>query len=113
MSNLDNALLRITLTLAVAVEQHLFVEADGTLPAADGHALGVTETEGSSGAAVAVAVIGVVAVTAGEALSAGDPLKVTAAGTVVANVNAKVTVARALEDASASGDQIRCLLIAN
>ena len=113
MSDLDSALQRITITLAATVDEHLYVEADGTLPAAGKPALGVACTAGKSGDDVAVAIYGVVPITAGGEVALGAALKVTAAGKVVTATTGKVTVARALEAAAEDGDIIRCLLIPN
>ncbi len=111
MSDLDNATQRTTIKLAATVGEHIYIEADGTLPSANGRALGVVHTAGKSGDHVAVA--GIVPVTAGAAVAVGAALKVTAAGKVITHTSGTERVAHALEAATKDGDLIRCLLIAN
>lgn len=108
------SLLALTVNAAGALNPHRFVGHDGNTAVAAGNALGVARTAAAIGEDLAVDVIGTAIVEAGGAISAGAEIEVGADGVAVTK-NAGVTVARIApgESASAAGELIEVLLIAN
>ena len=105
-------LLKLTVTaLAATLEGH-FVTVTGASPSAGGHALGVAYMDADAGQEVSVSVIGTVAAVADAAIPIDSLVQVTATGKVVAHTSG-VAVGRSLTAASAAGDEIELLLIAN
>lgn len=107
-----NPLLTLTAIATAALAAERFVTAAGAYPAAGANAFGVTNTSAASGARVAVDVIGTTVVTAGAAIAANAYLQVGPTGKAVTRTTG-VTVAQALQAASADGDRIEVLLISN
>ena len=106
-------ILSLSLTLAADVDAELLVSAAGALPTAGGHALGVTYFAGTSGALTTVTTLGVVNVTAGAAVTAGDAVMATAAGKAIKRTTGNTVVGRAITAAKADGDAFLVHLIAN
>lgn len=104
------------LTLSVAAAAAVVAETFGTLTGATasaaGNAQGVFRTDAASGEQVPLDCLGTAVVKAGGAFSAGDELEVGADGKAVVQ-SAGVTVARALEEATADGDRVEVFLIPN
>ena len=109
----EQPILRDTVRLAADTAADLFVEVDGSLPAAGANAYGPTYMGGKTGEAVAVTTLGIATVTAGAAIARGVGVMVTAAGKVITHAGNAPVVARALEAAAADGDRIRAHLIPN
>jgi hypothetical protein len=105
-------LLTLTAIATAILAAERFTTAAGAYPAAAANAFGVTNTNAAIGDRVAVDVIGTTVVTAGAPITAGAYLQVGADGKAVPRV-AGVTVAQALQAASADGDRIEVLLISN
>lgn len=94
-----NAVLNISVVAAVALSAGQLVTLDGNIASATTEAHGVVLTDAKAGDLVAVTVLGTAAVQAAEAVSAGQPLKVAANGTVAVASGADKVVAIATEDA--------------
>ncbi|MGN7832656.1 capsid cement protein [Pseudoxanthomonas sp. 22568] len=105
-------LLALSIAATAAVLQERFVSAAGAPAAPAGNALGASETDAAIGQIFTVNAIGTAIVTAGGAIAKGAAIEVGAAGKAVTK-NAGITVARALQAASADGDRIEVLLIQN
>lgn len=106
-----------TLTLTVqaggALTANRFVTGAGAAPAANGRALGVTRTSaGVAGDLVPVDVQGTTQVEASAAIAADAAVATTADGRAV-TFSTGTTVARAIGAATAAGQLIEVLLIAN
>lgn len=106
------SILTLSILAAAAIAAEHFVTATGAVATAAGNAIGTSVTDANDGDLFAVDVLGTSVVTAGGAFSEGDYLEVGANGTAV-ELAAGVAVAIALQDASASGDRVEVLLIAN
>lgn len=104
-------ILTLTFTATAALKAERLVTAAGAYPAAGGHAVGVSTTDAASGALLAVDVLGVSAVIAGDAIAAGAYVQAGADGKVVTHAGGKA-VGIAL-DAAADGDRLRVLLVPN
>lgn len=104
------------LTLAIAAAAVLtaerFIKSDGTVAAAAGNALGVTESDAAIGDQVPVIALGTAVVTAGGAIALGARVEVGATGKAVTKA-AGVAVGVALQAAAADGDRIEVFLIPN
>ncbi len=110
----ENPILRLTLPIATAGAAGRFVDLTGALPTADENAAGPTYMKTSTAKeAAAVTVLGVATGIAGAAIAAGAALKVTAAGKLITHTANTVVVARALEAATADGDELAVLVIPN
>lgn len=105
-------LLTLTIAAAAAITAERFVGHDGNPAAAAGNTLGVARSEAETGEDFPVDVLGTAVVEAGGAIAVGGAVEVGTAGKAAAQ-SAGVTVARALEEATADGDRIEVLLIAN
>lgn len=106
------SLLTLTLTAAAALTANRFVTHAGAVPAAGANVVGVTRSAAASGYATPVDVIGTAIVEASAAIAVGAAIETTNDGRAV-TWSTGVTVARALQAATAAGDLIEVLLIAN
>lgn len=106
------SLLAVSVTAATALLPERFVTAAGTYATAGGHADGATAIPAVKGALVAVDVLGTTVVTAGGAIAQHAYVQVGSDGKAVTRTTG-VAVGRALQAASADGDRIEVLLIAN
>lgn len=105
-------ILALTVTAAAALTEHRFVLQTGLACGANGAAIGVAQTDAASGDAVAVTVLGTAIIDAGAAVTVGANLESDSLGRAVTASNGPV-LARALEAASAAGDKIEVLVMAN
>lgn len=112
MAASSTSILVLTVTAAASITAGRAVTAAGAVSTAAGNALGIAQTDASSGDPVPVNVIGTAVATAGAAITAGAAVEVGTAGKVVTR-SAGVTIGRALTAAAADGDQIEILLINN
>ena len=111
---LETPILRRTIAAGAALAAQRFVKADGTYPAAGGHALGVTYTEAADGERVAVTTLGIVPVeTTAAAVAIDTRLKVDATGKVLAHSGADTVVGVALEAVPAAGGTILVHIVPN
>lgn len=106
------AVLSLSVLASATITNQTFVTVAGATATAAGNALGVSRSDASSGDYVTVDVIGTAAVTAGAAVAAGAAVEVGSGGKAVTHASG-VTVGRALTAATADGDTIEVLLIAN
>lgn len=102
----------LPVTAAAAITAGRAVTAAGAVASAAGNALGIAQTDGSTGDLVPVNVLGTAVATAGAAITAGAAVEVGSSGKVVTK-SSGVTIGRALTAAAADGDQVEILLIAN
>jgi hypothetical protein len=107
------AVLTLTVAATGTLVANRFVTKAGAQTGADGYAIGVCRTAASSGDKVAVDALGVVAVEAGAAVSAGDTLKADSSGRGITWATSGAKIGIALEAAGAAGDLISVLLIPN
>lgn len=112
MSAQSIAVLTLTLAATAQVTAERFVGFDGAPATAAGPAAGVSRTDALAGDDFPVDVIGTAVVEAGGAIDEGGEIEVGADGKAAAQ-SAGVTVARALQEATADGDRIEVLLIGN
>jgi hypothetical protein len=107
------SLLTLTVTAASALAACRFVTQDGAYPAAGAAAFGVTRSSaGGAGDLVPVDVQGTAIAESGAAIAKDAPLMVDATGRVVPlTVGSKSPVGRAMEAATAAGQQIEILLV--
>ena len=105
--------LTLTVVAAGALAAARFVNQAGAYPAAGAAAFGVTRTSAdAAGDVVPVDVQGTTIVEAGAAISFDAPLMVDAQGRAVPlTVGSKSPVGRAMEAATAAGEQIEILLV--
>jgi len=106
------ALLTLAATAAAAITAERFVGHDGNVATAAGNTLGVSRSDAATGEDFPVDVIGTTVVEASGAIAVGGAIEVGTAGKAAAQ-SAGTTVARALQEATADGDRIEVLLIAN
>ena len=106
------AILTLTEVAAATITEGQAVAVGGTVAAAGGNALGIAGADASAGESVPVVVLGTAQATAGAAVSKGAALEVNGSGQLITATTGTV-VGRALEAASAAGDTIEVLLIAN
>lgn len=107
------ATLTLTVAAAGALTANRFVTGAGAAPSANGRALGVTRTSAAAaGDLVPVDVQGTTLVEASAAIAVDDAVATTANGRAV-TFSTGATVGRALTAASAAGQLIEVLLIAN
>lgn len=104
--------LTLTVTASVALTADRFVAHGGGLPGAGGNTLGVARSDAAAGAAAPVDVLGTGVVEASAAIAAGAKIEALADGRAVTQ-SSGVTVARALQAATAAGQRIEVLLIPN
>ncbi len=109
---MNTSLLTLTLVAAAALTANRFVTAAGAVPSANGNAVGVTRSGAASGELVPVDAVGTSMVEASAAITAGAAVATTNDGRAV-TFSTGVTVARALTGATAAGQLIEVLLIAN
>jgi hypothetical protein len=107
------AVLTLTVAATGTLVANRFVTKAGAQTGADGYAIGVCRTAASSGDKVAVDALGVVAVEAGAAVTAGDTLKADSSGRGITWATSGAKLGIALEAAGAAGDLISVLLIPN
>ena len=105
--------LTLTVTAAVALAACRFVPQAGAYPAAGAAAFGVTRSSAeAAGDLVPVDVQGTAIAEAGAAITLDAPLMVDATGRVVPlTVGSKSPVGRAMQAATAAGQQIEILLV--
>ena len=105
--------LTLTVTAAVALAACRFVTQAGAYPAAGAAAFGVTRSSAeAAGDLVPVDVQGTAIAEAGAAITLDAPLLVDATGRVVPlTVGSKSPVGRAMQAATAAGQQIEILLV--
>ena len=105
--------LTLTVTAAAALAAARFVTQSGSYPAAGAAAFGVTRTSAAAaGDLVPVDVNGTAIVEAGAAVTFDAPLMLDSQGRVVPlTVGGKSPVARAMQAATAAGQQIEVLLV--
>lgn len=112
MSQSSFAILTTTVIATAAVLANRFVTIAGGYPTANGNALGVTRTEAVVDDAMSVDVHGIAVVEASAAIAKGAAVAATADGQAVTHTTGAV-VGRALGAATAAGEKIEILLIAN
>jgi hypothetical protein len=105
-------LMVVPVVATVALVQNRFTTVLGALPAAAGNALGPAATYAAIGQRVGVSVIGSARVEAGAAVAAGAAIEVDSLGRGITR-SSGVAVGRALSAATAAGQLIEVLLIAN
>ena len=119
MSTNDTSIpiLRLTRTAGATLAAARFVEADGTYPAAAGHALGVIDAAAKSGDLIAVMTLGLAVVEAAGAITEGVLIQADASGKAVTHVasgpGAGKALGRAMTAAATKGDLIQVHLIPN
>lgn len=101
-----------TVIAVAVVAANRFVTIAGGYPAAEGNTLGVTRTEAETDDAMTVDVLGTTIVEASAAIAKGAAVASTADGRAVTHT-AGTVVGRALGAATAAGEKIEILLIAN
>lgn len=106
------ALLTHSLIATAALTQYRAVTGAGAVPAAGARALGIAAVSGAIGERVPVIIEGTAAAEAGAAVVVDAALEVDASGRFITKASG-VAVARALTAATAAGQQIEVLLIAN
>ncbi len=102
---------QISMLIVGAVVSHRFIGTDLAQAGAAANTLGVAAYDGTN-EDTTVDTLGVVSVEAGAAVSAGDLIETDASGRGITRTAGPI-VARALDDAAAAGDLIRCILIPN
>lgn len=107
------AILNLPLILTGAVTAHRFVTPVGTQAGAGINTLGVARTDGALGEMIPVDVLGTAVVEAGGAISLGATIKSDADGKAIVWATSGAKVALALQPASAAGQLVEVLLIAN
>ena len=105
-------ILTLPVLAAAALTACRFVSPTGALPTAGGNALGVALSDIASGDTGSVITLGTAPVEASAAIAKGAAVEVIADGRIVTNTSG-VTVARALQAATAAGQIIEVLLVAN
>lgn len=107
------AVLTLPIVAASALAAERFVTSLGAYPTAGGNADGCTcSAADAAGDRVPVDVLGTSIAVAGEAIDEGDYVQVGASGFAMTQ-STGIAVAKALSAATAAGDRIRVLLIAN
>lgn len=110
MANLYyNPIQSFTIKSDATIGANLFVDYDGTLPAAGSKPFGVTQYESVAGDDLAVDTYGIVKVQVGAAVTAGADLEVAADGQVI-TLNTGKSVGIALTGATTAGDLINIKL---
>ncbi|MDP2431272.1 MAG: DUF2190 family protein [Pseudomonadota bacterium] len=112
MSAQSIALLTLSLTASATLAANRFTTHAGAVPAAGANVAGVARSSAASGDLVSVDVLGTAVVEASAAIALGAAIESTNTGKAVTK-STGATVARALQAASADGDLIEVLLIAN
>lgn len=105
-------LLTLPVTAAAALLANRAVTGVGTVPAAGGRCLGFTRTAAAIGERVPVDVDGTTLAEAGAAIAIDQSLELDAQGRIVPLVSGK-PIARALSAATAAGQIVEVLVIAN
>jgi len=106
-------LLTIGITTSAAIAQYQPVTAAGAAATAAGNAVGFARVATASGGLCPVQVAGVAIATASAAIAVGALVEVSTTVTKVVTRSAGVSIGRALDAASADGDQIRVLILPN
>lgn len=102
------------LTATAAIAQFQPVQASGAPAAAAGNAVGfATAPVTAAGQRVPVCVLGTAIAIAGAAIAAGALVEVHTTVTQVVTKSAGVAIGRALNAASAAGDQVEVLILGN
>jgi hypothetical protein len=105
-------LLTLSVVATTALTQARAVTGLGALPAAGARCLGVARTNAAIGERIPVDVDGTAIVEAGAAIAVDAALELDAAGRAITKASG-VTIGRALSSASAAGQMVEVLLIAN
>lgn len=114
MSRQFTSLLTLPLVTTGAVAAERFVTHLGAQAGAAANALGVARTAATaSGQTIVVDAVGTAAVEAGAAVAQGDLIQTDASGRAITRTSTNPIVGRALQAATAAGDFIEVLLIAN
>lgn len=113
MNPVSHAVFSRTVKLAQKTSKFLFVEHDGSLPAAGGAALGTLENDGNANDRVAVTVLGVGIATSAAAIADGAAIKVDAAGKALTHDGNNKIVGRALAPTTEADQQFPYLCIPN
>ena len=103
----------VVIAIAAVTEAHRFVEADGTAPTGNSHALGPVLAAAKAGEKVPVRACGPALAVANAAVAKGVALEVKATGKVATRTGNNVIVARALEAAAAADDVFLVNVIPN
>ncbi|MDD9911650.1 MAG: DUF2190 family protein [Alphaproteobacteria bacterium] len=106
------SLLKLSVQASGAVTAKQFVGFDGAVATAAGNAYGVAEFDAANTELVSLTIVGTAVVKSGAAFAKGAALEVGSDGKAVTQ-SAGVTVARALEAASAADEDVEVLLINN
>jgi len=104
------AILTLTVLSTEALTENRAVDYDGSVATAAQAMHGIAVSDGDANTHVGVDVLGTSVATAGGAFALGDKLEVGSAGKLVAQ-SAGITVARALQAATADGDMAEVLLV--
>lgn len=112
MAQGSTPLLTLSVVATAALTQARAVTGLGAVPAAAARCLGVARTNGAIGDRVTVDVDGTTIAEAGAAVAVDAALELDSSGRFITKASG-VTVGRALSAASASGQMIEVLLIAN
>lgn len=99
-------ILTASITAAADLAKHIFVGFDGDVCAAGARAFGVSEIAADAGEQASVNVLGIVLVTAGDAITAGAQVEADASGHALP-LDAGVSNGVALDAATTAGDVIR------
>ena len=108
----SKSILALTILASTAITSRRFVTATGAVAEAGGPALGVARANAVTGEAFPVDCLGTGVVTSGGAFAYGVELEVGADGQAVAR-DQGVAVARALQAATAAGQDVEVFLIPN
>ncbi len=106
------AILTLAVLTAAVITEFRAITHTGTVPASGEAALGFSTTNAISNEMVAVDVLGTTIATAGAAIAQGALVQVGTAGKVITKTTG-IAVGRALQAASADGDNIEIFLIPN
>lgn len=106
------AILTLSVLAAAAITEFRAISHTGTVPASGEAALGFSTTDAASGEMVAADMLGTTIATAGAAIVQGALVQVGTSGKVITK-DAGIAVGRALQAASADGDNIEIFLIPN
>jgi hypothetical protein len=112
MAQGSNPLLTLSVIATVALTQARAVTGLGAVPAAAARCLGIARTNAAIGERVPVDVDGTSIAESGAAIAIDAALELDASGRVITK-SAGVTIGRALSTASAAGQMVEVLLIAN
>lgn len=112
MSKQSIPILSLPKRATAALTAERFVSPTGGLPTAGGNTLGVTRSNAAIGELTTVDILGTAVVVASAAIAEGAAIETLADGRAVTRTTG-VTVARALQAATAAGQSFEVLLVAN